>query len=186
VGVPCAAPADLDQHATGIRGRIMTTPKRSFWSTMPGLLTAAGGFVTAAAGLIAALASLGLSGKPDEPSRPPVTAVATPAPPPVKEVVDEPPQDTIDLVYRGDNLGCMIYVVVDVGGQTAQPTGSRFTMTNVPDGVQHYTLRGTINCTQAGVCEASGSGSVNVVDGGEYYVTWLNTSVGRCGVTLTA
>jgi hypothetical protein len=51
-------------------------------------------------------------------------------------------------------------------------------------GVQQYEVRGSISCTALGDCAAYGSGVVDVTDGDAYFVSWLNTSVGGCDVTL--
>jgi hypothetical protein len=91
---------------------------------------------------------------------------------------------SIDLVYTGDNLGCLLQLIVQIGRQTVQPTGNRFTVRNVQTGVQQYAIRGSISCVSAGVCTATGSGRIDVVDGHNYFVRWLNTAVGACDVTL--
>jgi hypothetical protein len=91
---------------------------------------------------------------------------------------------SIDLVYTGDQYGCVLNLVVEVGAQTVQPSGSRFTVRNVQPGVQQYEVRGSISCATIGNCAANGSGVVDVTDGDQYYVTWLNTTVGGCDVTL--
>jgi hypothetical protein len=168
-----------------------TNESRSFWSTMPGILTAVGTVVTAIATLIGALAAAGVLGRgttstagtavapvasqPANNERPTTTTTSP------KPAVD---RGSIDLVYTGDNLGCVLTINVRIGGQTVQPTGNRYTVRNVATGSQQYSIQGTISCTAAGVCNASGSGVVDVIDGGSYFVRWLNTSVGRCDVTL--
>jgi len=64
--------------------------KKSFWATLPGILTAAAGFVTAIAGLIGVLYQVGVIGDPrvppperprSEQPTPPVPREETPAPP---------------------------------------------------------------------------------------------------------
>jgi hypothetical protein len=158
-------------------------PRKSFWTTIPGIITGTTAFLTAIAGLIAALSSVGLiGGKPNPENfgsyqtggQSPVVTTAAPA----------ARNADVDLVYLGDNYGCNLQIVVNIGGQTAQPTGNRYTISNVPVGDQHYTVRGTITCATVGQCAASGSGNLTVMDGAEYDVVWLNTAVGRCDVTL--
>ena len=172
----------------------MTTPthSKSFWSTFPGIATAVGGFLTAVAGFIAALTGAGMLGPHDPGGGTTPTTVVTAAPattqPPVNTTTQAPTRDdraAVELVYTGDNYGCDIQVIVNIGGQTAQPTGSSYVMDNVPTGVQRYTIRGVIGCASlGGQCTASGSGSVSVSDGASYRVTWLLTATGRCTVTL--
>jgi hypothetical protein len=65
-----------------------------------------------------------------------------------------------------------------------QPTGNQYAVRDVQTGAQQYNISGSISCATAGVCNASGSGTVNVTEGRTYLITWLNTAVGGCDVTL--
>ena len=52
-------------------------PQRSWWTTLPGILTGIAGLITAVTGLLVALSALGVFGAPDDGSSP--TAVDPPA-----------------------------------------------------------------------------------------------------------
>lgn len=183
-----------------------TTPaggSTSFWRTLPGLLTALAALLTAIGTLVAALATAGFfdtAANGSGPTAPPVTSTSEAPPPepppePTQESSPEPPPEpatvaadlaAIDLVYSGDAYGCVLQITVDVGGRSAQPTGNRFTMREVPTGPQDYAISGTISCAVAGFCTASGEGVIDVVDGRSYSVSWQNTGIGQCRVSLTA
>lgn len=182
---------------TGYRAMSTSTPRKSFWSTLPGIATAVGGFLTAVAALVAALTGAGFLGPHDQGGRgttPSAVATAAPVTTIAPTAVSTPQEGQpggggdraeVQLVYPGDNYGCVLQMIVNIGGQTAYPNGSSFTMENVPTGVQRYSIRGTISCQTVGHCTATGSGSVSVSDGVSYTVNWLNTAVGRCTVTLS-
>ncbi|MBV9163121.1 MAG: hypothetical protein JO309_06450 [Pseudonocardiales bacterium] len=91
---------------------------------------------------------------------------------------------SIDLAYPGDRFGCWLQLIVQIDDQTAQPNSNRFMMRNVLVGPQEYAITGSISCAVAGVCAATGSGIIDVVNNQSYLVSWLNTAVGRCQVTL--
>ncbi|MCP9934172.1 hypothetical protein KBZ08_09630 [Cyanobium sp. Candia 9D4] len=55
----------------------MTEQKSSFWSTLPGILTALGGLLAGVAGLVTALYTAGIIGTPSEKKVPPVSIPAT-------------------------------------------------------------------------------------------------------------
>jgi hypothetical protein len=92
----------------------------------------------------------------------------------------------ITIVYTGDYLGCRLGLSVRIGDKRFQPNGNQYAVTNVPLGDQDYVISGQIACQAAGVCTVSGSGSVDVRDGGTYAVGWANTSYARCTAELTA
>jgi hypothetical protein len=177
----------------------MTTgePDKSFWSTGAGVLTAVAAFVTAIATLIGALAAAGVfEGDPGPKKQEQVAAgpdsnssgsQRTPQIDPVVGASNggaDPDRVSVDLVYAGDYYGCSLQFTVDIGGQTAHPTGNRFTIKNVPTGPQSYAIQGGITCASVGSCAATGSGVVDVAEDAEYNVTWLNTAYGQCDVTL--
>ena len=151
----------------------------SFWSTLPGLLTAIAGVLTAIATLVGALVAAGVIGP--RPPAPTPNPTSGPAP---SSTSPSPAEASINVAYTGDPLGCLLQLSIRIDGQTAQPTGTQYTITNVPTGVQPYDIRGAISCTAAGVCQANGSGQIDVADGRTYFISWLNTAVGACAVTL--
>lgn len=159
---------------------------KSFWATLPGSMTAFAGVVTAIATLIGALVAGGVlhHGK-IPPSTNAVTPILTGT---VPESTTKPShaadRASIDLVYNCDRFGCLLQLNVQVGDQTVQPSGSRFTITDALVDPQKYTITGFITCISAGRCIATGSGVIDVADNQSYFVTWLNTAVGRCQVTL--
>jgi len=162
-----------------------TPPERtSFWKSTAGLLTALATFIAAVGTLIGALAAAGVlhpssstSSSPTS-SSPTSSSPTSSSPPPRVDFV------SIDLVYLGDRLGCTLNLIVQVGKQSAQPFGNRYTMHDVETGTQNYEIRGAITCPTVGRCDAHGSGSVDVAEGRSYNITWLNTSLGSCDVTL--
>lgn len=90
----------------------------------------------------------------------------------------------VNLVYTGDTFGCSLRLTVKIGDQSAFPEGNSYVMRNVELGLTEYSVRGAISCTSLGNCEATGSGTIDVDDGSSYHVSWLNTSVGHCDVTI--
>ncbi|CUU59916.1 hypothetical protein Ga0074812_13340 [Parafrankia irregularis] len=121
------------------------------------------------------------------PTTPPTTRPArTTAPAPAESSAPSTRQRaSIRLVYEGDVFGCGLQLAVRVGGQTVFPSGRSYVVENVRTGEQEYSVQGTISCPTAGFCQASGTGTIDVVDGESYRVGWLNVAVGTCTVTLT-
>ncbi len=100
---------------------------------------------------------------------------------------DPPPQPrfgNITIVYNGDPYGCSLTMSINIGGYTFQPSGTSFTVSNIPLGYQNYSIVGQINCGMYGFCNLNSTGSLNVQSGGYYYVNWQNTAVGYCDVWL--
>jgi serine/threonine protein kinase len=95
-----------------------------------------------------------------------------------------PKYANITVVYTGDMYGCNLVLNMNVGGRTFHPTGSSYAVSTVPAGVQNYAINGTISCRTIGRCTASGSGSLNILEGKTYDVMWHNTSYGQCNVQL--
>ena len=92
----------------------------------------------------------------------------------------------ITIVYTGDYLGCSLGLDIRIGDKRFRPSGSEYSVTNVPLGDQNYEISGQISCQAAGVCAVYGSGSIDVRDGGTYAVGWVNSSYARCSAALTA
>lgn len=177
-----------------------TEKPKSFWANLPVVVKAFAGLLTAAAALIAALSAAGVF-ESDEPSTTnapatPITAAPLPAATaaPVAPIATAGPAATpapvtaerasIEIVYTGDEFGCNLPITVQIGDQTAQPTGNRYTMTNVMTGLQNYAISGTIACFTLGECRATGSGLIDVVANGSYLVVWQQLDVFTCQVTL--
>lgn len=162
-------------------------PERtSFWKSTAGMLTALGTFIAAIGTLVGALAAAGVL-RQNNPPPPGSSSIASSSS--ISSSISSSPEPTaehasIDLLYRGDRYGCALYLIVQVGSQSAEPSGSRFTMQNVETGVQKYAIRGSITCPTVGQCSARGSGSIDVAEGHSYAIVWLNTGVGNCDVTL--
>jgi hypothetical protein len=92
----------------------------------------------------------------------------------------------ITIAYLGDLYGCGLQLNLNIGGVAFTPTSNSFTVYNIPVGVQSYSINGSITCLLAGSCTAGGSGQINVVPGGTYYVNWSNTAYAQCSVLLIA
>lgn len=101
-----------------------------------------------------------------------------PQPPPTPQTGD------IRLIYTGDALRCTVSVRITVGGRSITPSRNSVTLRGVPLGEQDYRISGRIGCPGWGVCDARGSGSIDVEDGEEYQVYWANTAYARCEVGL--
>jgi hypothetical protein len=167
--------------------------RSSFWRTVPGVLTATGTFIAAIGTLIGALAAAGVfqTAGDSTPSSSASSTTTSPAasssqtPSPVVDSSSAPPgRASIVLVYNGDTQGCSLQLDFLIGGQSVQPTGNRYTVPNVETGPQQYSVAGTISCPTLGFCTADGSGVINVVPAHSYAVSWLNSAVGSCDVTL--
>ena len=103
---------------------------------------------------------------------------------PEPEVPKAPKTGRVRLSYAGDLYGCSLQLRFTIGGRSVTPTSNTFSITNVPLGEQDYEVRGRIGCPGVGVCEARGTGTVDVNDGDTYQVFWSNTSYARCDVGL--
>jgi hypothetical protein len=168
--------------------------KRSFWTSLPGILTAIAGIITGTAAIVSAIATVGGDENRSEPTAPTASSsseapapTTTPAPTPAQTHSQEPqePQTAaIDVVYRGDPYGCSLFLQVEIAGVTASPQGLRHTIRDLPVGQQDYRVSGTITCPTIGDCEATGEGKVMVLEGREYALIWSNTDIGECSVSL--
>lgn len=90
-------------------------------------------------------------------------------------------QGSIYLKYMGDLMGCNLDLYFDIGGITLRPVGNDRRYSGIPLGSQSYSVSGNIHCAGVYYCAASGSGSIELSEGGEYYVVW-NTN--NCQVQL--
>lgn len=153
-----------------------------------GIVTTAAGLIAAVGALIGGLAAAGVFSHNASPPPPPVSSGSTSSRTNSNSTSSSTPNlASIDLVYSGDTLGCVLQLTVQIDGQSALPTESRFTIHNVQTGAQQYTVRGRISCAAAGTgtCTATGSGVLDIENGRTYFVTWANTSPGACDVVLT-
>ena len=73
---------------------------QSFWSTLPGVLTAVGGLIAGAAALLTALVSAGVLG--NKPTSSPVPVVVATAPPTATAFVPEPTVTTRAITPQRD------------------------------------------------------------------------------------
>lgn len=97
-----------------------------------------------------------------------------------------PPQTTtINLAYAGDTFGCILQLSVRIGNQRVIPQGNFYRVDGVEPGRQTYEVSGQIGCQGIGTCQATGSGSINVIANNTYYVRWQNVGVGQCSVVLS-
>jgi len=171
----------------------------SFWTTLPGVLTASAAAITAVATLIGTLAAVGVF----EGSSEPTPSSTTPGPEPslttqpqspttlVPVTTTKPAQPevpvtgSIELVYDGDPYGCILQLTVDIAGNSFVPVGSRDTLDGIPLGEQEYMISGSISCPTIGNCFAVGDGRISVTNGAIFNVFWENTDVNRCEVVLS-
>jgi hypothetical protein len=124
-------------------------------------------------------------------SKPPSPSKANPADGTVSKILEaqkpKPPQITnITVAYQGDLYGCGLQLAMNIGGVQFVPMSNSFLVTNVPVGIQQYSISGTIACPAVGSCTAGGSGQINVVPGGTYLVMWSNSAYAQCTVQLVA
>ena len=97
----------------------------------------------------------------------------------------------ITLQYAGDPLsnmyGCVLQIVVNIGGTSANPTSNPYTINDVPLGRQNYQITGQVVCSLLGgrVCEAQGRGMITVDEYDTYGLQWVLPAIGQpCPVTL--
>jgi len=157
--------------------------KGSFWTSLPGVLTAIAGIITGTAAIVSAIATFG----GDEDKREPLAPATTPTPTPTRTQSQEPEESgtaAIDVVYRVDPYGCSLFLQVKIADVTATPQGLRHTIRDLPVGRQDYRVAGQIICPTLGDCEATGEGKVMVKEGREYALIWRNTDIGECTVSL--
>lgn len=110
------------------------------------------------------------------------TDISPPAasPPPVST----PQQASINLAYTGDYFGCNLPLAVTIDEQDFYPQGNVFQANGVSVGQQSYQISGQINCPAIGICQVSGQGTIQVIPGNTYYITWGNTAPGQCTAVL--
>lgn len=77
----------------------------------------------------------------------------------------------ITLKYMGDALDCSLNLAIDLGDQAINPTSNFFSVSGVATGIQEYDIYGTISCGYES-CDATGEGTLNIRNGGVYYVMW--------------
>jgi len=150
--------------------------KHSFWTSATGIVTAVGGFLAGIAALITAFVAIGANkgddgggGGGDSTSRPAVITEANLA--------------TIGLRYTGDD-GCLFGVQLQLANRTFNPADEDPRLKNVPEGMQDYEVNGMVYCPGLPDCEASGSGTINVVDGEVYNVAFRRNPTQTCTVSL--
>ncbi len=98
-----------------------------------------------------------------------------PPPPPKKQ------RGTVTVVYRGDNYGCALNLKIRIGDREFYPSGSSFSVTDIPLGFSTYEISGTVSCSLSGMCTISPlTADIEVLDGAVLYVYWQNTAYGTC------
>ena len=180
------------------RGWLMERDQRrgSFWTSLPGILTAIAGMITGTAAIVTATVTLRGEPAPIPTTTPTVTAPApatpnpstptttTPSTTPTTTTTPTPETAAIDVVYGGDPYGCTLLIQVQIAEVTATQQGLRQTIRDLPVGVQDYQISGQITCPTLGSCNATGEGEVTVQDGREYALVWVNNDIAECKVSL--
>lgn len=106
-------------------------------------------------------------------------------PPPSDTPKPAPPvTGTIFIRYTGDQLGCMLTLRIKIGKKSFVPTSNPYLISDIGLGEADYEIKGQISCPYVGICNASGSGSINVEDGATYDLVWVNTGIGVCSTEL--
>lgn len=90
---------------------------------------------------------------------------------------------SITLNYTGDLIGCVLDLSVKIGSKSFNPIGNSVSLSDLKPGQQNYSISGLISCGYAGSCQATGSGSINVISGGQYYIVW-NANYYNCQVQV--
>lgn len=90
----------------------------------------------------------------------------------------------ITIRYAGDFLACGLNLRMRIADKDVIPMGNQYPVSDMPLGPADYQIVGTIMCPTVGGCNASGSGRLNIQDGGNYNVIWQNTALGQCDVRL--
>lgn len=91
----------------------------------------------------------------------------------------------VTLTYAGDFYGCNLQVQIDIGDRTFRPQTNPFQARDLLPGPQPYEIGGVITCpAYDAMCEARGSGTLDVVPNAVYGLSWQNTEYGVCDVFL--
>jgi hypothetical protein len=92
---------------------------------------------------------------------------------------------TINIIYAGDEYGCIVDVIIDIAGIKLAPTGNSVYMYNVPNGIQNYSITGMIDCGDYGYCNTSGNDIVDIQNNNVYYLMWMNEDLdAHCDIGL--
>ncbi len=92
---------------------------------------------------------------------------------------------SVTVVYRGDPKNCMLNINIRIGNKTFTPTGSSFTVNNLPIGSTEYEITGSINCGAFGFCKSYGKGYITLKENDTLYVVWQNINYGKCNINLS-
>ena len=90
----------------------------------------------------------------------------------------------ITIGYAGDWYACSLLLNMKIAEQRFRPTSNQVEVHGVPIGEQNYRVDGEIGCPTAGMCQVTGSGSIDVQDGATFNVVWSNTGYAKCSVVL--
>lgn len=103
------------------------------------------------------------------------------------EFLDEPEEvlASIYVIYTGDDYGCALDLKINIGGKIFTPTGNEYLISGLKQGTQPYSITGNIGCPNQGTCAANGSGNLDIIPNGNYYVSWNTTEVGNCAIKLS-
>jgi len=96
-----------------------------------------------------------------------VKASKTPAPPPPAPVTA-----TIMLKYAVDRHLCTPDLNMTLAGKTYHLSTAAFAASDVPKGLQHYTIDGMVSCPGHHPAKASGGGDIDVREGAVFDMTW--------------
>jgi hypothetical protein len=103
------------------------------------------------------------------------------------EFLDEPEESltSIYVIYTGDDYGCALDLKINIGGKIFTPVGNEYLISGLKQGTQPYSITGIIGCPNQGTCTANGSGNLEIIPNGNYYVSWNTTEVGNCAIKLS-
>lgn len=80
---------------------------------------------------------------------------------------------SIQVLYRGDYFYCTLSVGIVVGGKQAEfVRQNQFVVGDVELGSQPYSIDGQVSCPQAGSCQLTGQGNIDIIETGNYYLVW--------------
>lgn len=90
---------------------------------------------------------------------------------------------SINLIYTGDNFGCILDLEISIDGKKYPFTGGTKIISGLNIGPLDYVITGKINC-QANSCSTYGTGILNVYSKASYYIVWNGSSPNQCEIYL--
>jgi hypothetical protein len=166
---PARAAAIVAKPATGVHIPTVTTAATSPTSATTGAKQQPPWTIIAIAAAVVAVALIGWK------------VLHHPSPPPAAPAVTTA---TVMIRYASDRHKCTPDLNVTIAGKAFHPTSNAFAASGVKPGAQEYTIDGLISCPGRKAMQASGSGAIDIHEGGVFDLAWQNKGAGRSNVDL--